>query len=211
MHLLPRDEKFFDLLVEHARIVLDASSLVANGSRSGPGQSDAHAMAEKVRELELKGDDALREINRRLHKSFITPIDPEDIHQLAALIDEVLDHLDAAAYRIEAFGIDGSSERVAEVARMVHGCAEAMFEAMESLQRDGVKNPDELTKRCEAINRRELELENRVRELVRDLFANEKDPIALMKQKDIYELLESAGDCCEYVADVLEAIAVKNS
>lgn len=211
MNLLPRDETFFDMLVEQARNVLDASILVADGLSSSPNQPDAHATAQKVRELELKGDEMLRAINRRLHKTFITPIDPEDIHQLSALIDEILDHLDAAAYRIEAFGFERSSERAAEVARLVRGCAEATFEAMETLQHMGVKNPDELTLRCETIQRRELETENRVRELVRDLFANEKDPIALMKQKEVYELLESAADCCENVADVLEAIAVKNS
>src|ERR1700678_167062 len=211
MHLLPRDETFFDLLVEQAKLALEASALVANSLGARAGEPDTHSSAQKVRDLELRGDEALREINRRLHRSFITPIDPEDIHQLSALIDEVLDHLDAAAYRIEAFGLERSYERIAEVARMAHGCAEAMFEAIETLQQTGVKNPDELTNRCEAINRRELETENRVRQLIRDLFANEKDAIALMKQKDIYELLESVGDCCEDVADVLEAIAVKNS
>lgn len=211
MNLLPREETFFDLLLEHAKLALEASTLVANGSDATAVQPNTHNTAQKVRDLELKGDEALREIKRRLHKSFITPIDPEDIHQLSALIDEVLDHLDAAAYRIEAFGLERSYERIAEVARMVHRCAEAMYEAIETLQQGGVKNPDELTKRCEAINRRELETENRVRELIRDLFANEKDAIALMKQKEIYELLESVGDCCEEVADVLEAIAVKNS
>jgi uncharacterized protein len=86
-----------------------------------------------------------------------------------------------------------------------------MLKALESLERDGVKRPDELTARCEEINLREIETENRVREVVRDLFATERDPIALIKQKDYYELLESTADRCEDVAEILEAIALKNS
>ena len=79
------------------------------------------------------------------------------------------------------------------------------------LNREGVKKPDELTKQCEGINGRELEIEDRVRKAVRELFANERDAIALIKQKEIYELFESAADGCKNVADVLEAVAVKNS
>jgi len=202
MQWLPRDEKFFDLLVDQAGIVREASRVVANGLGS--------SAANKVRELEIKGDDAVREIRRRLHKTFITPIDPEDIHELAELIDEILDHLDAASYRFDAFGMEASGS-VTEIAGMVNGCVEAVFEAVEALRREGVKKPAELAACCDLINRREFETENRMRELLRDLFKNEKDPIALIKQKEIYELLESTADCCEDVADVLEAIAVKNS
>jgi uncharacterized protein Yka (UPF0111/DUF47 family) len=98
-----------------------------------------------------------------------------------------------------------------EVALMVHGCIQSTVEALEALRSDGVEKSEELLKRCEEINQREVETENCVREAVRNLFRTERDPIALMKQKELYELLESTADCCENVADVLEAIAVKNS
>lgn len=210
MQVLPRDEKFFELLVDHAKIALNASRLLAQGLASG-GVQNSGQIARQIRDLEIQGDDALRNLNRRLHKTFITPIDPEDIHQLASLIDEVLDHLDAVAYRFDAFGLERTSGKMPEIAGMVNGCVEAMFQALETLKGDGVQKPDELTSRCDEINRRELETENRVREVIRDLFATERDPIALIKQKEVYELLESTGDCCEHLADVLEAIAVKNS
>src|SRR5579863_6068367 len=211
MELLPRDEKFFDLLIEQAKTVYQASSLLAAGLGEGAGQSDALGTAQKVRDLERKGKETARQIYRRLHKTFITPIDPEDIHELASRIDEILDHLDSVAYRLEAFGLEGSCERMSPLARMVHGCVEATVEALRVLQREGVKKPDELTNSCEEINRRELETEERVRALIRDLFKSERDPIALIKQKEVYELFESTAHCCEHVADVLEAIAVKNS
>jgi uncharacterized protein Yka (UPF0111/DUF47 family) len=93
---------------------------------------------------------------------------------------------------------------------MVDGCVTAMVEALEFLREDGVKKPDELTKLCEQINRREFATESRVREVIRDLFATERDAIELIKQKEVYELLEFTADGCEDVADVLESIAVKN-
>jgi uncharacterized protein len=210
MSLLPHDEKFFDLLVEQAKIVLDASRLLAEGL-AGTGRPDYLGTAQKVRELERKEEDAARQIYRRLHKTFITPIDPEDIHALATEIDLILAHLDGAAYRCDAYGLDGSPDGMAEIARMVHECTRATVQALETLNRDGVKQPDELTKQCEGIYGRELEIEDCVRKAVRNLFASEGDAIALIKQKEIYELFESAADSCKNVADVLEAVAVKNS
>jgi uncharacterized protein len=179
MHLLPRDEKFFDLLVQQTRIAFDASRLIADGL-GGAGQPDFRGTAQKVRDLERKGDEAARQICLRLHQTFITPIDPEDVHLLVTRIDEILDHFDAVA-----------------IARMVHACVEATVEAIETLEREGVKKPEELTKRCEEINRRELEAEDRVRAAVRNLFATERDPIALIKRKEIYELLETAADAAK--------------
>jgi uncharacterized protein Yka (UPF0111/DUF47 family) len=98
-----------------------------------------------------------------------------------------------------------------EIAKMVHGCVEVTLQALETLRSEGTKKPDALTERCEEVNRRELETEDRVRKAVRNLFANEHDAITLIKHKEIYELLESAAGCCKNVADALEAIAVKNS
>ena len=210
MHLLPQDEKFFDLLVAQARIVLDASRLIADGLQSS-GQPDFLGTAQKVRDLERKEEEAARQIYRRLHKTFITPIDPEDIHALAMEIDEILDHLDAAAYRCDGYRLEGTPDGMPEIAGLVRECVGATVQALETLNREGVKNPDELTRQCDGIQRRELEIEDRVREAVRNLFATEHDAIALIKQKEVYELFESAGDGCKNVADVLEAVAVKNS
>ena len=211
MRLLPRDEKFFDLLVEQTRIVLEASAVLSQGMAGNSARGNSRDIATRVRELERKGDEALHGIHRRLHKTFITPVDPEDIYQLSARIDDIIDHLDAVAYRFAAFELERSAQRMGEVALMVHGCIQSTVEALEALRSDGVEKSEELLKRCEEINQREVETENCVREAVRNLFRTERDPIALMKQKELYELLESTADCCENVADVLEAIAVKNS
>src|SRR6202044_679239 len=117
MHLVPQDEKFFDLLVAQARIVLDASRLIAEGLQSS-GQPDFLGTAQKVRDLERKEEEAARQIYRRLHKTFITPIDPEDIHALAMEIDEILDHLDAAAYRCDAYRMENPPPGKGAVAPM---------------------------------------------------------------------------------------------
>lgn len=211
MRLLPRDEKFFELLTEQGKIVLDASSLMAKAMKTDGLPSDFHETAQKIRELERKGDSLLRNIYHKLHKTFITPIDAEDVHALASRIDEILDHLEAAAYRFEAYGLQRTPEGIPEIAQMVNGCVAMTVEALETLQRDGPENSQGLQAKCEQINKLELDTEERVRQAIRELFANERDAIALMKQKEIYELLESAADCCEDVADTLEAVAVKNS
>jgi hypothetical protein len=206
--LLPRNEEFFELLVGHVRIVLDASSTLANCLRNGSETGEA---ARKVRDLERKGDEELRKIYRLLHQSFITPIDPEDIQRIASLSDHILDHLDAAAWRIDAYGMERSLPQISEAAGMLHECIQATCAAIETLQREGVSKPDELTKQCEEVKRRELAAEDRLRTVIRDLFANERDAIQLIKQKEIYDLLEATGDRCENLADTLEAVAVKNS
>lgn len=211
MQLLPRDEKFFDLLVDQARNALEASKLLEAGLQNAAVEPDFRGMAQAVRELERSGDGKLRTILIRLHKTFITPVDPEDVHQLASRLDEILDHLEAAAYRLDAYDLRQLPEGMPEIASLVQGCVQATVEALEALERDGLKKPDELTTRCEEINRRESATEDRVREAIRSLFRSEREPITLIKHKEIYELLESAADCCEDVATTLEAIAVKNS
>ncbi len=210
MTLLPRDEQFFHLLVQQSMIVFEASRLLAEGL-VGPGQPDYLGTAQQVRDLERKEEDAARQIYRRLHKTFITPIDPEDIHELTTGIHRILNHLDSAAYRCDAYRLESPPEGLPEIARMVHRCVTATVRALETLEREGIKKPDELAQSCEVVNRLELETEDRVRTAVRQLFATARDAIALIKHKEIYELLGSAADGCKDVADVLEGIAVKNS
>src|ERR1700722_16379154 len=121
MHLLPQDEKFFDLLVEQGQVVLEASRLIADGLQ-GSGQPDFLGSAQKVRELERKEEAAARQIYQRLHKTFITPIDPEDIHELATGIHEIIKHLDAVAYRCDAYRLERPPEGMPEIARQIHEC-----------------------------------------------------------------------------------------
>ena len=205
MQLLPRDEKFFDLLLNQARTVLEAAALLTGS----PG--DALGIAKRARDLERKGSQQRREIVHRLHKTFITPIDPEDIQLLASHIHDILDHLEAVTYRFNAYGLHQKPERIPEIARMVQGCVEAVITAIEGLGGEGIKKSDQLTASCEEVYRREIETEDRVREVVRDLFNGSPDPLLLIKQKEVYELLETAADCCQNVANVIEGIAVKNS
>jgi uncharacterized protein Yka (UPF0111/DUF47 family) len=198
----------FELLLEHARIVLDASDTLAECLKNG---NQVGETARRVRDLEHSGHEALRKICCILRRSFITPIDPEDIHYIGSLSEEILDHLEAVAYRIEAYDMERSRQQISEVSGMAHECVQATYSALETLQREGVRKPDELTRKCEEVSRRESAAEERLRAATRELFVNEHDPIQLMKQKEICGLLKATGDCCEDMADVLEAVAVKNS
>jgi predicted phosphate transport protein (TIGR00153 family) len=204
MRLLPRDVKFYDLFLQHAQITLNAASILVEATSSG--DSSLVTAAGKIRLLEQEGDSIIHEIYVRLNQTFITPLDPEDIHSLSSHLDNVLDGLEDAAHRIVAYQVHPIPEMVIELCRIVHSCAVSVKQAMEAL-RDGKP----VLEHCIEINRLEEVADNIGREVVSGLFKNEKDPITLLKLKEVYDFLEQTVDNCEDVANVLQNIVVKNA
>jgi len=204
MRLLPRQEKFFTSFLEQVRLISEASRLLLEAVKCG--NSFLSRTAVRIQQLEHEGDEIIHDIFTRLNQTFITPLDPEDIHSLSSRLDDVLDGIEDAAYRMVAYRLEPIPPTVVELCTVVHDCALTLEKAFEALNRN-----EKLLEHCIEVNRLEDYADQLVRRALADLFEKEDDPIALIKQKEIYEFLEDTTDRAEDVADVLQNVVVKNS
>jgi predicted phosphate transport protein (TIGR00153 family) len=204
MRLLPREEKFFNLFNKQVEVISEAARLLLEGARAG--NSRLAEVAQQISALEHKGDEIIHDIFTRLNQTFITPLDPEDIHNLSSRLDDVLDGIEDSVHRMVAYRLDAIPPEMIALSEVVHRCCLALEQAFNALEKD-----EKVMVHCIEINRLENEADHLVRGAVSDLFENQKDAIALIKLKEIYEFLEATTDHCEDVADVLQNVVVKNS
>lgn len=204
MHLFPREEKFFDLLEEQGLHLVEASRLLHDGVRS-----DAAAMARiagEIKHIEHAADRVTHQLFTRLNQTFVTPLDPEDLHSLGSALDDVIDYIEDAAFRLSAYRVDPVPKGVSELTEIIHACCLRLQSAVGKL-----RNNQNMLEDCIEINRLENVADELVRKYVTHLFNEETNAIVLLKHKEIYEVLELATDLSEDVADVLQGIVVKNS
>src|SRR6266849_10206145 len=123
MRLFPRQEKFYEFFLAQAKIILDASRLLLEGAQAG--NSALASAAAKIKTMEQRGDEVIHEIYTRLNQTFITPLDPEDLHSLSSHLDDVLDGIEDAAHRMVAYHVDPIPQRVVEVCYHILACAKA--------------------------------------------------------------------------------------
>jgi uncharacterized protein len=204
MRLLPRQEKFFASFLDQVHLICEASSILYDAVKEG--NSHLSRAAARIQQIEHEGDEIIHDTFTRLNQTFITPLDPEDIHALSSSLDDVLDGIEDAAYRMVAYRLEPIPPTVVELCEVVRDCAKSLEKAFEKLDKD-----EKLLDDCIEVNRLEDYADLLVRRAVAELFQQEKDPIALIKQKEIYEFLEDTTDRCEDVADVLQNVVVKNS
>ena len=204
MRLLPRDEHFYQLFLDHIDKTVQAASALAQATDQGNGQLSA--AASRIQSLEQEGDEIIHDIYVRLNRTFITPLDPEDIHSLSSNLDDILDGIEDCAHRIVAYHVRCPPPPMVEMCRIILRCAHTLERAFTALSRNAP-----LTEDCIEINRLEQSADDLGRDAVANLFTNERDCITLIKLKEIYDLLEETVDHCEDVADALQNIVVKNS
>lgn len=204
MRFLPREEKFYHLFQKQVDLIAEASQLLLEGLRSGSAR--LATVATNINVLENRGDEVIHEIFTRLNQTFITPIDPEDIHNISSALDDVLDGIEDTSHRIVSYRIDAIPPNMVALAELVASCAANMKKAIEAVEKNGPVLPH-----CIEINRIENEADRIGRSAVAELFDKESDPIKLIKLKEIYEFFEATIDSCEDVADVLQNVVVKNS
>ncbi len=203
MNLLPKDQKFFELFVQHMQILCRSSELLKTGLRSGyQGICD---VSRQIEALERSGDEIIHLIFSRLQTTFITPLDPEDIQTLATSLDNVLDAIEDVTFRIVAYRLDPIPESALLLGEIIDSACKALSRALNALHD---KKP--VLEDCIEVNRLENEADAIERTLVAKLFSSNIDPITLIKHKEIIEELEQATDRCEDVADVIQNVAVKN-
>jgi predicted phosphate transport protein (TIGR00153 family) len=204
MRLLPREEKFYHLFHKQVELISEASRLLLDGVREG--NSRLGSAAQEISNLEHRADEVIHEIFIRLNQTFITPIDPEDIHAISSKLDDVMDGIEDTSHRLVSYRVDPIPSTMISLAETVSACAKAMKSAMEALEKNGPTMAH-----CIEINRLENEADLLGRAAIVDLFDNEKDPIRLIKLKEVYDFFEATIDSCEDVADVLQSVVVKNS
>ena|SRR5436190_14555409 len=204
MRLLPREEKFYALFQKQVDIIAQAAQLLLEGTKLG--NSRLAEAATEIAVLERRGDEVIHEIFKRLNSTFITPIDPEDIHQISSALDNVLDGIEDTSHRLVSYRISPIPGNMVTLAEIVAKCGEAIKMAVDALEK-----PGPTLKYCIDINSLENEADRIGRSAVVDLFNKEKDPITLIKLKEVYDFFEATIDRCEDVADVLQNVAVKNS
>ena len=204
MRLLPREAKFYHLFQKQVDLIAEASRLLLEGMKMGNARMASAATDITV--LENRGDDVIHEIFTRLNQIFITPIDPEDIHNVSSALDDVLDGIEDTSHRLVSYRIDPIPESMVTLAESVAQCAKSLQAAIEALEKDGP-----ILTHCIEINRLENEADRVGRSAVADLFTKETNPITLIKLKEVYEFFEATIDSCEDVADVLQNVVVKNS
>jgi predicted phosphate transport protein (TIGR00153 family) len=204
MRLFPRDEKFFDLLVDLANHLVSAAQQLNDAANKGTNAA-AREAAEAIRRTEQEADTLTQQLFTRLNSTFVTPLDPEDLHALGQSLDDVVDYVEDASFFLATYKID-PVPRVTELTENGLAACKKLQSAVKKLQ-----SGDTIADDCLEIVRIENKGDDIYRRLIGELFDHERDPIALIKYKDIYEALESATDRCVDVADVLLTIQVKNS
>jgi len=201
--LIPREARFFDDFVEMAeQIRLGATMLEEMLAPDKP----IWDKADQIKEVEHKCDFLTHEIIQRLHRTFVTPLDREDIHELARSLDDVMDAIDDSAGVVRLYSIERVRPDARELARIIKASTDEMVKALRALERKkGVAEP------AVEINRLENEADRVHQAAVRRLFEEERDPIAIMKWKEIFDFLEQSTDRCEDVANAVEGIVVKHA
>jgi predicted phosphate transport protein (TIGR00153 family) len=201
--LIPREEKFYtDFSAMADQIRVGAKLLEEMFSTDPPD----NAKALEIKEVEHKCDFLTHEIIQRLNKTFVTPIDREDIHEMARALDDVMDAIDDTSALIPLYHITTIRPGARELTRILSSSCEQVRFAVEELE----KQRDKVMERKVEINRLENEADRIHHKAVGQLFEEEHDPILVMKWKEILDLLEDATDRCEDVASLLENVVVKH-
>jgi predicted phosphate transport protein (TIGR00153 family) len=203
LRLIPREERFFDLFVADAANVLGAARLLEAFLRT---YDVIERRAGEIRDAEHRGDEISHDIGHRLENTFVTPFDREEIHGLISALDDVLDYIEEVADTFVLYRIDAPTPVAVEQAAIVVRQCEQLHEALSHLR--GFKNLD---KYWIEVHRLENEGDRIARNAIASLFEKEKDPIELIKWKEVYSLLEATIDKCEDVANIIERIVVKNA
>jgi hypothetical protein len=203
---LPTEENFFEVFDEMAQILVDAAASLQELI------NNYENIVEKtlyLRSMEKKADEATTLIFSRLNVSFVTPIDREDIHALAASMDDVLDYIEASADRMKLYGVDKPREEAAELAALLVEGTKQIQKGVHAVS--DFRDIESILQPCIEINKVENQGDEVQRRALARLFREEAKPLEIAKWQEIFDRLETATDRCEDVANVLESIVVKNA
>jgi uncharacterized protein len=204
--LMPTEGKFFELFTQHGELcVKGAKEMVALMANFDDLENRVHA----IESIEKQADKVTHTAIELLHKTFITPLDRDDIHQLITRMDDILDLLEDAGQTISLYDIKNVTPEAKRLAELCLACAEKVKAAVELLH--NMDNAPQILAYCQEIDRLESDADHVMRAAMSKLFRDEPDVRNLIKLKAIYEILETVTDRCEDVANIIEGIILENA
>ncbi len=208
--LMPREGRFFELFNLHAeQIVAGAHELVALMDDLDEPGTDAHARAAAIDVFEQRADKITHETIALLHRTFITPLDRDEIHQLITGLDDILDLVQDVAHSIHLYDVRRVPEPAQQLGDICLSCCERVRSGVALLS--SMDNAAAILKTCQEIDQLESDADRVMRTALSRLFRDEADVRELIKLKAVYELLEAITDRCEDTANVIEGIVLENS
>lgn len=202
--LLPKEDEYFTLFSQMTAKMQEASNALVELVQGDPANFEA--VAKKIKDAEHDCDAITHEITTKLNKSFITPFDREDIFALSVSLDDVIDYIDAAARAILMYDIKEISEHAKHLAKVIQTLTIEINSAISML-----KKPNNMNQHIVEIHRLENEADDVYFRAIGELFHNTTDVLSVIKWKELYEILESATDKCENVANIIESIMLKHT
>jgi uncharacterized protein len=200
---MPRDGDFFVLFQKQAEnIVTGAQAFVALLEH----YTGVPEQVQIIKAIEHNGDEITHQIFRKLNQTFITPFDREDIHELCSTMDDVIDLIDAASSRFVLYRVGEVRQGTLELAKVLASATMELKDAVYAME-----SPDKALHRVIEVNRLENESDRICRTLIAQLFEEEKNPVEIIKWKEIFEVIETAVDKCEDVSNVIESVILKNA
>ena len=204
--LMPQEGRFFELFNEHAEQIVQGSrelaALMANGD-------DLERRAHNIESIEKRADRITRSTIELLHKTFITPIDRDDIHQLISKMDDILDLLEDSAQLMFLYGVREPTPETKKLADICVICCEKVQSAVNLLS--SMDNAAAIMAICNDIDRLESDADHVMRAAIARLFRDEPDVRELIKLRTVYEHLETVADRCEDVANIIQGIVIENA
>ena len=202
--LLPREDQYFDLFVQMTNYIVDAvHELRAMLNDKQPNYAE---YSQRIKRLEHACDELTHTISTKLNKSFITPFDREDIYLMSSALDDIVDLIDDAARAIIIFDVTEIRDYAHDFAEVLEKMTEQLREIVATLQK-----PKNITQRLVEVHRLENDGDDIYHAAIAELFHDEKDPLTVLKWKEIYEKMEAAIDRCENVANIIESVIIKHT
>jgi predicted phosphate transport protein (TIGR00153 family) len=204
--LMPKSDEFFDDFDAQAEVTVRGARLLLALLEDF---TDVERKVAAIKEVEHEGDDIAHRAFERLHKQFITPFDRAEIHRLLGRIDDVLDLTDTTAERLLLYEVGAIPQAAKDLARLVVPATEKMQEAVRQLRE--IKNPAQILASCREIKRIEGDADVLGRAAIAALFKSGADALSIIKWKELYDLMETATDRCEDVANVIEGVVLEHA
>lgn len=201
---LPREDEYFALFAQMTEKIQQASNSLVAMMQDKTETFEAHV--KRIKDIEHECDELTHTVTTKLNKSFITPFDREDIFALVVALDDVCDYIDAGARAILMYDIKEISDHAVHLAKVIQGLAIEINSAVLMLSK-----PVGINQHIVEIHRLENEADDIYFRAIGELFVNQVDPIAVIKWKELYEILENGTDHCERVANIIESIFLKHS